>query len=239
MISLNILAYLSGDSVDLQLLGIWTAILIVPITLIIGEIALWDFIKKRRLTSLLLSISFFLLSIPSFILTIGYFNYRLPFDPVIIYVIHIVAFVLLALVCVFEIRRRSVKLHVLQKSVMIVSIVIPLLFALKKYLSYPFDLYAAFGFMPLSTYIVLYLSIGLMIVVVTLMFSLYRGKGNGNMLVGMIGFLMILLGWAIAGISIEFAAGPILQGLDPITTVAGLMGYIVILAVTVHERLTG
>jgi hypothetical protein len=158
------------------------------------------------------------------------------FDYVIIDIIYVVAFLLLVLAYFVEIRGKSVKLNIVQKCVITCSFALPLLYSVYQYVNAPFDLYLYFGLSPLINYILIYLSIGLVTIIVTLMVSFYQAKGNGNTLAGMTGILLILSGFAIPAVFIALNAA-YLQALSSIFSIVGLGGYSMFLGTVIHEKM--
>jgi hypothetical protein len=229
-------------SIDSSSFDGWAAIHIAAIAYLVGAITLLGYVRAKRFTSLLMSISFFLLVIPPLCSALANSWKVTLLDWVFIDLVYIVAFVLLVIAYFFETRKQRINLQTPQRCVVAVSFVLPLLYSVYQYVIAPFDLYAYFGLGPLIHYVLLYLSIGLMAVVVTLMFSFHSAKGNRNLLIGMVGFLMILSGWAFTAVLQGLGALETFEGLtngwaNLILSIAGFIGYLIFLVAIHRTRL--
>jgi hypothetical protein len=229
-------------SIDSYSFDGWAAIHIAVIAYLIGAITLLGYVKAKRFTSLLLSASFFLLVIPPLCSALVRSWNVVLFDWVVIGLVNIAAFVVLVVAYVFEIKKQRIDLHWPQKFVIVASFVLPLLYSAYKYFDAPFDLFAYFGFSPLINYVMLYLPLGLMVAVVTLMISFHSKKGNRNLLIGMTGSLMILSGWAVAAIMMELRAQEAFEQItygwgNLIISMVGFAGYVVFLVAIQRTRL--
>lgn len=187
----------------------------------------------------LFSLSFFLLSIPSLDYSLRYFyNYALV-DWVFASLVTVIAFVLLVIAYIVQIGRHSIQLSRLQSWVVLCSFGLTLAYAAYQYLNLPF--YPEYGFGPLLQYVLYYLSIGLILIVVTLMVSLHRERGNRITLVGMFGLILILSGWATVGSllllgMLEYVQTATEGWMDPALEIAGLLGYVVFLGAMLSAR---
>lgn len=225
--------------VDTYSIGIWTMVLIAPIAYLTGAVALVGYARKKSIMALLFSIGFFLLAIPSLDYSLRHFYHYALVDWVIASTVTAIAFVLLVLAYIVQIGRHSIRLSRLQSWVVLLSFGLTLAYAFYQYLRLPF--YQDFGIGPLVQYILYYLSIGLIVIVITLMVSLYRERGNRITLVGMVGFILILSGWAFVGGLLALGKLAYVQSvtdgwMDPVLEAATLLGYIVFLAAMLSAR---
>ena len=225
--------------IDTYSIGVWTMALVAPIAYMIGAVAFFGFVRRMSVMALLFSISFFLLFIPSLDFSLRHFYDYGLLDWVAIETVTVVAIVLLVLAYLFEIGRHRIVLSQLQSWVVLLSFALSLAYAVYQFMSWP-D-YTYYGLGVLLQYVLYYLPIGLIAIVITLMVSLHREKGNRITLVGMTGFILILSGWAIVGALLALGRLAYVETLtegwmDPALQVANLLGYIIFLAAIVSAR---
>lgn len=164
---------------------------------------------------------------------------RAIFDFVILGSTYITAFVLLVLAYLVEVRTRKVGIPAWQKYSIVAAFVLPVVYAVYLWMSWPFHVYL--DYTPLIQYILFFLSIGLVLIVLTIMFSFHRAKVENYQIHGMIGFLLIICGWATIGAFFGLGELDSFQKLtdgwsDPILAIAGLLGYVVFLASFIQTR---
>jgi membrane-associated HD superfamily phosphohydrolase len=195
-------------------------------------------LNKKRSSYLLISIAFFLLAVSSIFDSVQALDHPIYVDIAVRTSPLISAVVLIVLSFIVESRSRSIRLGRMQKGVMIGSVAAALLFGANRYANAPYDLYAFFGFGPLTQYILMYLSVGLMVAVAAMMFSYIHVEGNRDMRAGMIGSLLIMSGWAMGALGIELGAQSIVVDMGYVLMLAVLVGYVVILSSSIRSRLT-
>jgi hypothetical protein len=109
------------------------------------------------------------------------------------------------------------------------------------YSFYSFNRYSGTSFShPVFPYVTATISVVLMLLIITLVFSFYRAKGNKDALIGMLGYLLILSNVAYGFLNYDSVVWSITHnGTDwgaAIANVLSLSGYIVILAAIIRKR---
>ncbi len=200
------------------------AVVTIPIALLVGSVHLLSYIKENRLASLLQSISFFLLVIAS-VISIMVDFYKEGFDYTVEYdLVLIGAISLMVISYVQDARAGPIKLRLVQKSLIAFSFALPVLYSFYLYFDVPFSMFQYFGLMPLSQYVLIYLPMGMIVAVVSLMYSFRRPDSNRTRLFGMAGFVLILLGMAFYAINSLTVRSTMIQ-FSQFLMVLGLFGY--------------
>jgi hypothetical protein len=239
--------------IDPQAVSILAKVLIAPISLIIASIALRGYIKVRSESSLLLSISFFLLSCLSFlpiVEVLGLFPWpsgNQGFEYIdqtililnVLSIIQIAAFALLAYVYLKELKNGTIRFSRIQLNILAAAFAFIIFYSL-----YAFNKYSGNSFgHPVFPFLSAILSVMLMLLIVTLVFSFYRAKGNRSTIIGMVGYLLILSNVAYGLISYDSIVWSMVHNgagdwAAAMANVLSLTGYVVILVAIIRTRLS-
>ena len=240
--------------IDAHSVSDWAQMIIAIVSVVIGLISLRSFLIVRSPSSLIIAIAFFLLAYPPslhILSALGLYQWPDPnsFTPdYITQMIHLwddtsvcqlLAFGLLAMMYLDQLKDKSVQFGRLQLDLLAAILALVVIYAAY---TFEYNIGSEFGhpFLPMLSAVV---SVVLLLVFLTVMYSFYRARKDRFTLMGMSGFLLILFNAAFTLIEFDRDSW---NGINNVTggwgialaLIVSLIGYIVFLTAIIRTRLS-